>query len=328
MFISFKGQSKERRVTAGKTNTSKTKSGKPGVTSSGRKGNQTGRGIRKLPSLTESEGLKNIESKHRLQRQRTLPSGLERVVPRGSSQNSFLSASLPVDIRGRTGNEERGKRLGLLRGMLRLWCHEVSRVYGDRVTDSRDKIWMIKLIETCCKYCFCGSEIEDSVTATDRMITNKSVGRRVRPIRPRGGGAVTIADGNTGIVQTPAMKLQATTLIANGVLYDSMTDLLPKDKQIELINYDDFAVKGEDLTSLMFAKLPLSKELLDNGIQENSSEHRKFTNYVEIGDGQVKDTINDILDEQSTKQTMIGHMVMSKQSMEHVIRLCRALVSK
>ncbi len=242
------------------------------------------------------------------------------MIPRDKSQHSFLSTSLPVTVRERTGNEGKGKGVALLRGILRLWCHELSRVYGDRLTDSKEKIWMMKLIDACSRYCFCGIEIEETGSSNSSngvVAVDRSIGRRVRPGRPRGGGIVS-----DGIV--PVMKLQATTLEANDIMYETMVELLPREKQIGLIDYDDFAVKGEDLTSLMFAKLPLPIESSSEQQQINGSD-RKFTDYTEIGDGQVKDAINNILEKQS--KDPIGRMVLSKQGMEHVIRLCRALVS-
>lgn len=52
-----------------------------------------------------------------------------------------------------------------LRMLARLWCHETTRVYLDRNADSKDRVWFLKLLETCTKYCFCGVGFEDSHTA-------------------------------------------------------------------------------------------------------------------------------------------------------------------
>ena len=43
-----------------------------------------------------------------------------------------------------------------IRMLIRLWCHETTRVYLDRNTDSKDHVWFSKLLETCIQYCFCG----------------------------------------------------------------------------------------------------------------------------------------------------------------------------
>ena len=48
-----------------------------------------------------------------------------------------------------------------LRMLVRLWCHETTRVYLDRNTDSKERIWFLKLLESCIKYCFCGVKFEE-----------------------------------------------------------------------------------------------------------------------------------------------------------------------
>ncbi len=48
-----------------------------------------------------------------------------------------------------------------LRMLIRLWCHETTRVYLDRSTDSKDHVWLTKLLDTCIKHCFCGFSIDD-----------------------------------------------------------------------------------------------------------------------------------------------------------------------
>ncbi len=54
------------------------------------------------------------------------------------------------------------ERVSTMRMVIRLWCHESTRVYMDRTTDSRDRVWFLKLLETCIKYSFCGIEFKDA----------------------------------------------------------------------------------------------------------------------------------------------------------------------
>ena len=53
-----------------------------------------------------------------------------------------------------------------LQRLVRLWCHESTRVYADRMTESRDRAWFVRLLETCIKYCFCGVGFENTSTGT------------------------------------------------------------------------------------------------------------------------------------------------------------------
>lgn len=49
----------------------------------------------------------------------------------------------------------------MTRMVVRLWCHESTRVYLDKTTDSKDRMWFLKLLEACIKYCFCGIDFKD-----------------------------------------------------------------------------------------------------------------------------------------------------------------------
>lgn len=49
-----------------------------------------------------------------------------------------------------------------LHQLVRLWCHENTRVYADRMTESKDRLWFLRLLETCVKYCFCGIGFDQS----------------------------------------------------------------------------------------------------------------------------------------------------------------------
>ncbi len=49
-----------------------------------------------------------------------------------------------------------------IRMVIRLWCHETTRVYLDRIVESKDRIWFTKLLEVCIKYCFCGDDLSGS----------------------------------------------------------------------------------------------------------------------------------------------------------------------
>lgn len=55
-----------------------------------------------------------------------------------------------------------------LRMLIRLWCHETTRVYLDRNTDSKERMWFLKLLEACIKYCFCGVRFEENLAPKDR----------------------------------------------------------------------------------------------------------------------------------------------------------------
>lgn len=116
-----------------------------------------------------------------------------------------------------------------IRAILRLWCHEVTRVYADRLDNSHDKLWFLKLLETIAKYCFCGIHPQSSAP----QVTGSRPGR--------------------GRVNNQSSSI--TELKQLGINTEVLTELLqPNDKVLAL---DQLTMRGEDLTGLMFAQLQL-----------------------------------------------------------------------
>ena len=67
------------------------------------------------------------------------------------------------------------ERMSTMRMVIRLWCHESTRVYMDRTTDSRDRVWFLKLLETCIKYSFCGIDFKDAQKpSSQRQISSQA----------------------------------------------------------------------------------------------------------------------------------------------------------
>lgn len=61
-----------------------------------------------------------------------------------------------------------------LRMLIRLWSHESTRVYLDRNTDSKERMWFLKLLEACIKYCFCGVGFEQTVGSKGRPLLRQA----------------------------------------------------------------------------------------------------------------------------------------------------------
>lgn len=115
-----------------------------------------------------------------------------------------------------------------IRAILRLWCHEVTRVYADRLDDSQDKLWFLKLLETIAKCCFCGIHPQ----STTAQVTGS------RPVRGR------MSNQSSSITELKQL----------GINTDVFTELLPQSNE-KLLPLDQLTMRGEDLTGLMFAQL-------------------------------------------------------------------------
>lgn len=68
------------------------------------------------------------------------------------------------------------KMIDTLRMVIRVWCHESTRVYLDRTTESRDRLWFLKLLKSCIKYCFCGFRLTTNLPPKDSFASGQAVG--------------------------------------------------------------------------------------------------------------------------------------------------------
>lgn len=327
--LSLAGDRQKRSRTTSKHGSQKSSKG---TITTGHKSRQTGRGTRNLPSLTEVPKADKIKptlghqhslsrltgpvSHFPIKRQLTLPPG---------SHNLTAAPRMQEGAKGGEEEEDRQKNITYsLRSLFRLWCHESSRVFADRLTDSKDRIWFIKLLEMCLKYCFCGAEIQDSQSGTQGGNGREErAGKRAsRPGRPSRTVSIQLSASLNGQQQTGTniVIIQASDLKENGIESNIMRQLLPKDKQHQFLPYDQVAMRGEDLYRLMFARLPSTVTVSETEEPSNILSH-----YTEVGDGQVLDALSELL--KSKTDPDLNHVIINRDSMEHVVRLCRALVS-
>lgn len=145
-----------------------------------------------------------------------------------------------------------------VRAVVRLWCHESTRVYADRMADDRDRGWLQTLLEGCVRYCFCGSGPQDPSGPQQGMATevqNEKTGRRGRG--GRGRANLPVQSGGPSIEE----------LSLKGIKIEMVQKLIPPDPEApavrQLIVMEQVSMKGEDLTGLMFAKFPTQAPLLE-----------------------------------------------------------------
>lgn len=288
-----------------------------------------GHGTRNLPSLTEVPKADKI--KPTLGHQHSLlpltgPGSHFPIVRQLTLPSSSFHLKAQEGAKGGEEEEERQKNItSSLRALFRLWCHENSRVFADRLTDSKDRIWFIKLLEMCLKYCYCGAEIQDNQSGTQGGNGREDgAGRRAsRPGRPSRTISKQLSASLNEQQQTGTniVIIQASDLKENGIESNIMRQLLPKDKQHQFLPYDQVAMRGEDLYRFMFARLPSTVT-----VSEGEEPSTILSHYTEVGDGQLRDALSDLLKNQTDPG--LNHVIINRDSMEHVVRLCRALVSK
>lgn len=270
---------------------------------------------RTLPPLTESSEqgtTATTGSPKQMIRQQTVPtvrtSAVSGRLPGKGSALRHKSLSISLKSEDESGD----KMASLLRSLFRLWCHESSRVFTDRLTQSKDKIWFAKLLDVTIKYCYCGATISD---AGEEGGGGGGGRRRTRPGRP------------SKVSQTPSstalgLVIQSSDLDAASIDLSLLQLLLPKDVQHQFLTFDQVAMRGEDLSSLIFSCLPPERGL-EGEEGEDGNSGKGLGRYVEVGDGQLRVLLADIIMDKSNGLT---HILVNKDVIEHVTRLTRALV--
>ena len=81
-------------------------------------------------------------------------------------KESNLRSKIRSELKGKKQQHDSSEVQATLHRLIRLWCHENTRVYADRMTESRHRAWFVRLLETCVKYCFCGVSFEKTTTST------------------------------------------------------------------------------------------------------------------------------------------------------------------
>ena len=97
------------------------------------------------------------------------------------SQGSLKTMRRGTIFQGSSGNDT--EVVTTTRMVIRLWCHESTRVYLDRTTDSRDRMWFLKLLEACIKYSFCGIDFGDPLKASPQRQYASTQGEYIASIQ-------------------------------------------------------------------------------------------------------------------------------------------------
>ena len=147
--------------------------------------------------------------------------------------------------------EEEAAKVVLLRSMVRLWCHETARVYGDRFSATKDCFWFGNLINHVVKVAFCGpaglkvvelgTRAEQSAAIVTARRREKRLGKNL-PILP---STTPDADDNSAALFEDIRRL--------GFDADLLSQAHLAGKLNQVIPLDQISLRGEDLSRLMFA---------------------------------------------------------------------------
>lgn len=83
-----------------------------------------------------------------------------RLPPVKKASESNLRSKIKSELKGKKQHHDSSEVQATVQRLVRLWCHETTRVYADRMTENSDRVWFVRLLETCVKYCFCGVGFE------------------------------------------------------------------------------------------------------------------------------------------------------------------------
>lgn len=118
----------------------------------------TGKSARKSSSILPALTRKGT-ARHKVNQTVKLP-------PVRKQSETSLRNKIKSELKGKKQQHDSSEVQATLQRLVRLWCHENTRVYADRMTEARDRAWFVRLLETCIKYCFCGVGLEKSTKTT------------------------------------------------------------------------------------------------------------------------------------------------------------------
>lgn len=127
-----------------------------GKSSSNRK--TTAKSLRKSSSILPALGRRGT-ARHKTEQSVKLP-------PVKKANESSLRNKIKSELKGKKPAHDSSEVQATLQRLVRLWCHENTRVYADRMTEAKDRAWFVRLLETCIQYCFCGVGFEKSTNAS------------------------------------------------------------------------------------------------------------------------------------------------------------------
>ena len=144
---------------------------------------------------------------------------------------SISSRTSPKKKKSTATEKEKEEADATLRMLIRLWSHETVRVYLDRQTVSKERMWFLKLLESCVKHCFCGVGFVENAGITGKPLVRQSgTGRTVRQLR-----GSRIRAGSTAFQEHGALPysngLNAEELAASGMKVDTLKELMTRSAQ-------------------------------------------------------------------------------------------------
>ena len=178
-------------------------------------------------------------------------------------KESNLRRKIRSELKGKKQQHDSSEVQATLHRFVRLWCHENTRVFADRMTESRDRAWFVRLLETCVKYCFCGVGFEKAAASTGHGELHI-----VAPSWKSCKVYISTAGGRPGrrgrgvSMATQSVGLNMSKLMADGVRADVLQTLMPRAPQMaaatdgtgqgetsgELIPLNQVITRGEDVT--------------------------------------------------------------------------------
>nr|WAW84839.1 dynein-1-beta heavy chain [Halisarca dujardinii] len=202
-----------------------------------------------IPKTTSKREKTGLGSRRRssLTKQQSKQGKLKDELTRLARGRRKLKASLETD--------EEASRVILLRTVIRLWCHECARTYGDRWTTAEDSNWVSNLINHAAKISFCGpaalnelgARSERSAVMTARR-KGKRPGRNL-PVLP--DTAEDEFGSDLSVLESIQDAGYSVDLLSQALHHMRLSVLLPLN-QISLL--------GEDLSQLLFAPVLRGEE--------------------------------------------------------------------
>ncbi|KAI6657798.1 hypothetical protein LOD99_541 [Oopsacas minuta] len=190
--------------------------------------------------------------------------------------------------------------VSLQRNLVRLWCHEHCRVYGDTISGEKDQEWFQMLLKNCVQRAFCS--ISEMRSASE---DNKSLKKISKPMR---------------------FALKKQPPIEENRIIARHTEEMSKENfwRVKIPLNKIFAVI-EEMTSLMYFRMPqTSIPESPSSINSRSTPLSKYL-YSEVTDLAFKNLLQPHLDSLNENLTAENKIIIYPSALEQIVRLSRLL---
>ena len=253
------------------------------------------------PKHSEKEIEKAIEKADSKPNRNSLRNKMLPLTPKRKRNKTFTRYETVDDDKGGNFAKEREESfVTLQKKLIRIWCHEHCRVYGDKIVDEKDQEWFQTLLKNCLQRTFCSTG-EMRSASEDAQQPKKS-------------------SKLTRFVAKKRVPIEENNILARHAKEMSKENLwrvkIPLNRIFTVI---------EEMTNLMYFRRPQINVPGDPTSPQRHDNPMSKHIYTEVTEVDLKNLLQPHLNTLNEKFSAENKIIMYPFSLEHIARLSRVL---